>query len=215
VVPVGGINFKHFLPLFGIRSARPELGLRKRVSCITDADPSRKEKNVPRARYKSCFPYELGLHSAQFDYRQHSDALQNLLTDCHGATFVHLFHSEKTFEYDLALVNTGQPILITEVCSHRDAILEYIHNPALLPNEVQESLQEACLDDAIATIADVSQQSNATFATVYLLAVENAKGEHAFLLANALKEERGSLQAAFTIPHYLERAIQWVCHGTT
>ena len=77
IVRVDGLTFKHFLPLFGAGVA-PEklpLALSRKVACLIDADPCRRRRNEPKARWKACYPFQLDRDTAQYAYRATSGAL--------------------------------------------------------------------------------------------------------------------------------------------
>jgi len=50
IVPVGGLTFCHFLPLFGAGTVDGQEALQRRVACLLDADPSREETDEARIR---------------------------------------------------------------------------------------------------------------------------------------------------------------------
>ena len=82
VVRVDGLTFKHFLPLFGagVAAENTSFAFDRRVACIIDADPARREKNVPKAKRKSCLPFQLGRDMQRYEYFPLSGAITNLQT---------------------------------------------------------------------------------------------------------------------------------------
>ena len=78
VVRVDGSTFKHFIKLFGGGAeAQRKFALVRKVSCILDTDPSRKE-NIPHARWKKCWPFEIDVSPIEFSYNAKSGVIVNL-----------------------------------------------------------------------------------------------------------------------------------------
>ena len=196
LVGVGGSTFKHFLPLFGVgcRNGQEKNVLRKRVSCIADADPARKRKE-PGARYKKCWPYEVRPDSTDFEYSTESAALSDLRKACAGyEKEVRVFAGEKTFEYDVANNNANSEIL-----------------KAVVGGDLLSGL-DARAQGALKEILDGNERAAAEFATRYLLCVENEKGERALDLSRLLREnldKPSNEQVAVVVPNHIERAIRW------
>lgn len=196
VVGVGGVTFKHFLPLFGVgcRNGEEKHALRKRVSCVSDADPARKKKESG-GRYKKCWPYEVGCDPRDWEYHRESVTLGTLRDVCEGhEETVRVFAGEKTFEYDLAKQNKGSPVL----------------------NEVAGTALSSDLDDraqkALDGIRKEAERAEAEFATRYLLSVEEEKGERAFDLSRLLQENVGKPaveQVRVIVPDHIVRAMRW------
>jgi len=197
VVGVGGVTFKHFLPLFGVgcRSGQEEHVLRKRVSCVADADPARKRK-VSGRKYKKCWPYEVGCDMANFEYVPEASVLKNLREACKGRqATVRVFAGEKTFEYDLAKQNKNSPIL------------EKVAGKAL-PGEIDDDRAKKALNG----ISKEAERAEAEFATWYLLSVEEEKGERAFDLSRLLQENMGKPDGErdqVVVPDHIVRAMRW------
>ena len=210
VVRVDGVTFKHFLPLFGAGVA-PNLvehAMQRRVACLVDADPSRKERGVDNARWKSCFPFQLNNDSSGFDYRATSGVHQALVALIAGRTTLNVFSGEKTLEYDLALANGANPLLVTDAVTHGDALKELCAAPDTLPTKLEKQFETdelASLD----AIKNADDRRKHRFAATYLRCAENAKGEHAFALEKIIRappENSTLLQC----PEYVANAIKWV-----
>ncbi len=193
VVGVGGVTFKHFLPLFGVgcRNGQEEYVLRKRVSCVTDADPARRKKNSD-GQYEKCWPYEVRSDSKEWEYRPESGTLGALRGVCKGhEKTVRVYAGEKTFEYDLAKENKDSPILNMVVGADK------------LNNRTQEALNG---------ISNQAEKKAAEFATRYLLCVEQEKGERALdlsrlLLENVDKPDKERVRVI--VPNHVMRAMRW------
>jgi len=229
VVRVDGVTFKHFLPLFGggVSPEMKEFALDRRVACIVDADPGRKEKAVLKPRWKSCFPFQLDRDQAKFDYRSTSGTLGNLKTLQVACDNIAIFHGEKTFEYDLALVNHTRAELVTGVVKYEAALCELVASPAVLPDVLEGILNDDELL-GLAAVASPKESQRHRFAALYLRAAEDCKGEHAFALEHAIRsasqpkaEAAGSTEGAEPVatetttqpivcPEYISKAIVWV-----
>lgn len=59
VVNVNGRYFRHFIKMFDTKKCNAALP--KKVVCITDRDPERKDKTAEKSKYEACYPYEYGL----------------------------------------------------------------------------------------------------------------------------------------------------------
>jgi putative ATP-dependent endonuclease of OLD family len=221
LVPVGGSTFKHFLPLFGVGCGDgcETYALNRRVACIVDGDPMRKEKGQEEARWKKCWPYELGHDAESCEYRSPSGVVNNLLELCKGQKDrVVVTYGAKTFEYDLAIQNADGDII------------EYGKPGDELDPELAASL---------AKITNSDDKRRAEIATRHLLAVKGAKGECAFELARQLRDKLAQIQKALeetlvkadkadeeqrnslvkaaedrkaaAVPAYINQAIRWAC----
>jgi putative ATP-dependent endonuclease of OLD family len=200
VVAVGGRTFKHFLPLFGALLEDDKFGLPRRVACIVDADPKKKHGEN---RYRKCHPYQL----ESDEDRHQSRVVDTLDAYASGSPNIKIFRGEMTLEYDLAKVNSQSGLLVTPFCSHASQL------EALASNEsLDEKLQSkiADMEEDLSDIADEDERRAARFATAYLECIDG-KGGHAQKLN--LKLDRDETE--FTVPDYIEDAIEWVCSPTT
>ena len=214
VIAVGGMTFKHFLPLFGggeDESLR-RYALRRRVACMVDADPARKTSK--EARRKKCWPYALHCDNAIYEYFPVSGVVSNLQTmrDRSPAN-IKICVGSKTLEYDLALVNAQLTTLVTPSCEHEAELRALAETPTTVPASLQSLLAEdGC--DTINTLAACPDVAPHRFATCYLLCTEAAKGEHALMLERQLRENAAKPDAdrkLFVCPDYIKDAILWTC----
>jgi putative ATP-dependent endonuclease of OLD family len=207
VIPVGGLTFKHFLPLFGAGTspAQAPLALSRRVACLVDADPTRKPSGTDQ-KFRKCYPYELQRGDA-YIYKPLSDVITTLATLSAGRDNIFLVYGAKTLEYDLAKDNYTLTLLITSSCTYEEALRIFIKDSTSTPNDLAEVINEA----RIATEHLRDQERTAhVVATCYLDCVESSKGEHAFALANALMKAQGTAAAqGFTVPSAIAKAIRW------
>jgi len=215
VIAVGGVTFKHFLPLFG--AGEDELlrcyALRRPVACMVDADPARKAKNKD-ARRQKCWPYVLHRDCTTYDYFPVSGVITNLQTmRDRSHENIKICMGSKTLEYDLALANAQLPLLITPSCAHEADLRALAETPGTVPAPLQSLLEEEGLDTINALAAD-PDVANHRFATCYLLCTEDAKGEHALVLERQLRENASKPKDdrnRFVCPDYIKDAIHWTC----
>ena len=212
VINVGGSTFKHFLPLFGAGTQIEAPHLQCRTGCIPDGDPARRHKNQDKARYKKCYPYQIDLDSNEYEYQALSSVVTNLEKGINGISNIQVTHSVKTLEYDFAYENENSKLLVTDSCKHKAEIEKIRLSKDLEGDAVKKLLDEETIQDL--KILGEDKRSKAVFASVYIESLENAKGEHALDLANALRnntEKTGNDKENIVIPRYITKAIKWVC----
>ncbi len=221
VIGIGGLTFKHFLPLFGMNCFQ-ECALDRPVACLLDGDPMLKKRGEKQRR--QCWPYQIEFPdgtaecygfshlSDQTQYFPISGTVQRLKTACAECPNVRIFWGAKTLEYDLAMDNTCSSVLIEAVSTHKSHLLKYAKDPTGKHQELDELLDEETKGalESLDRISDI--KSKATFSTYYLKCVENSKGEHAFDLALRLKQNLEKLpleRQPLTIPSYIREGILW------
>jgi len=205
VISVGGSTFKHFLPLFG-NSAH---SIKRRVSCLVDADPSRKEKEKAKAKYKKCWPYLIGNDGEKYEYKETSDVIQALKCTSKVMPNVEIMTNKKTFEYDLAFHNPCSSLLIPESHSYKDKLKEFMEKPKEPNSFLEDKLEDG--SDAIQQMKEQGREK-ARFASYYLLCVEKQKGACAFEFGSMLSENyEKSERDTFSVPRCIQDAIQWAC----
>jgi putative ATP-dependent endonuclease of OLD family len=221
VIGIGGLTFKHFLPLFGIACSQ-ECALDRSVACLLDGDPMLKKRGDKHR--KQCWPYQIALPegttecyafshlSDQTQCFPISGTVQKLKTACAECTNIRVFCGAKTLEFDLAMDNTCSSLLIDAVSTHRSHLLKYSEDPTGKHQKLDELLDEETKGalELLNRIPDI--KSKATFSTYYLKCVESSKGEHAFDLAFRLKqnlEKPPAERQPLTIPSYIREGILW------
>lgn len=217
VIAVGGGTFRHFLPLFGAGTPedRQAYGLFRKVALVVDADPSRKSK-TPKAKWMSCWPYQLGLDTSAYEYATESAVVRNLRDLVAEHPRVRLFVGKKTLEYDIALGNPMLPLLVTEACTHAEELKALAQAPYEPGPKLAEKLTagDEDLDALIETLASDDDKRSARFATCYLMSAEGGKGAHAFELERSLRDNHSlppESRSAFNVPNHLREAIHWAC----
>ncbi|WP_041219371.1 ATP-dependent nuclease [Desulfitobacterium dichloroeliminans] len=218
VINVAGRYFDHFLHLFD--SQKPYT-INKKVVCLTDIDPERKNKDKG-INFKKCYPFELNVDNTTYEYKTNT-SLDKYQEGKHPniASYTQDNMYGKTFEYDLIINNPTLDLLITESMSNREEIIGLME---LYKSGKQISDYEKKLNGSdenqriIASIRSNSlwgddQKAKAIIASRYLNSV--GKGENALELAYVLEENLANKGTAkykeFIVPNYMKRAIAWIC----
>ena len=205
IISVGGLTFRHFLPLFGagLKTDEAQHALKRPVACLLDADPARKVKED--GAFKKCWPYQLA-KDAKYEYRASSPTVANLETLSAGFENIIVRHTTKTLEYDLAYDNRSETILVTTACVHSKELKELMVDPDKLPEALAGKLADEDRADLDA-ITDAGQRKRHRVASYYLQCAEQEKGEHAFALAQQLKDPT-TAPHGITVPLPIEEVIR-------
>lgn len=224
VINVGGRFFDHFLHLF---DKNKEGTIHKKVACLTDRDPTRKLKTD--SKFKKCYPFEFKQDDANYDYQDNPTVS---LTTYNTHPNIRFFSQDelkgKTFEYDLVTYNPTLKLLVTESMSNRTEILELMdiisdeekdvsHLIDILPLGSTENpnKQNVEIKTGIESCNwhEDNDKKTAIVASRYLNSV--GKGENALELAYALEANLEKIGTAayveFTVPKYIQDAIDWIC----
>jgi len=213
LVPVGGVTFKHFLPLFGAGHKEGQVALDRRVACVIDCDPSRKKKEK-RARWSSCFPFQLDLNTTDFEYKAPSSAVTNLEDKTERADNIIVRTGTKTLEYDLALTNAESELIATSSLPNLKELSALMRKDS----DWEQNLEELLDGDALGDLKIPGSCSDFYLhgsAACYLNAADGVKGEHALELAAKLRDnlsKKHDDQTPFKVPDHIAQAIQWVCN---
>lgn len=213
IINVGGRYFEHFIKLFNYdlnKNAIP-----KKIVCITDKDPEKKEK-VSGAQWNKCFPFEIGLEIENYDYQNISNTSLRILTDLNPSFFKICTQKQgSTFEYEMILENFNCTELITETMSNKgeikkimEKINEEISNSELnkLISEMKSSKLKTLLEKYIEKNDCSSfEKAKHILASKYLSSI--SKGEVAQDLALKLNKDTEK----FNVPAYIREALEWVC----
>lgn len=171
LISVEGLNFDSFLPLFG------DSGIKIPVAVITDADPQKlPEGDAFVAHYPS---------TGEAITPSDNTAAMMALADAH----VKVFHGQKTFEYDLALIEGNRETMLSA--------LSDIHPGIAKSLRIQ-------VDDEISDQA----KAKALFRGMFERQENNVqKGKFAQTLAARIQDDK----MPFTAPDYVLAAIKHVC----
>ena len=224
VINIGGRYFNHFLKLFDTEQSTSAIF--KKVVCITDRDPTRREKIEDEEQnqnsYEKCYPFEYGLDSDKYEYEDHSSQLIKKYKNHKNIRFFSQENGKgKTFEYDLALHNPKCKLLLTESMSNRPEIERMMDLDesrtlsdclALLGNRKVLSKENERIKQAIEALDDSwadEEKKHAVIASRYLNSI--GKGENALELAYALEENLTDNIENFVVPNYIKEALEWIC----
>ncbi|MDV3662435.1 ATP-dependent endonuclease [Elizabethkingia anophelis] len=221
IINIGGRYFKHFLYVF---NANRDYTIGKKIVCLTDRDPERKNKTIKNGSYKGCYPYEFNIDTVTYDYKQNLFC-EDYKPGSHPNITVYTQDQKlgKTFEYDLAFHNPSLKLLLTDSIQNKQE-LEMLMD--LYDKE------ESTLEDFFTILRDSSEneriiesiQLNTTFsldekkrsiiASRYLNSI--GKGENALELAIVLKEnlkQKGTDDyKEIVLPEYIKQAITELCN---
>jgi putative ATP-dependent endonuclease of OLD family len=216
VINVGGRYFEHFLTLFN--SLNPST-INKKIACITDRDPIRKDKT--KSTFTACYPIEYNIDNTKYEYKEHSS---QSLAKYQSHANIRFFSQEtdigKTFEYDLILHNPSLQLLITDSTSNKAELTSlmqcYRQNKPLSDyiSCLRNSTENKRLEDGVALNSNWNddQKKKAIIATRYLNSI--GKGENALELAHVLDENHQQpTPETFVVPTYLKEAIDWICQS--
>lgn len=218
VIQVGGRYFEHFLNLF---DGNNKNAINRKVACITDIDPMRKNKNIKGASFSKCYPYEYDMDLTSYEY-QHNDVLIKKYSEGKHPNIRVFSQNEtygKTLEYQLAYDNPKCTLLLTESIANIGELttfMEMIDKKTVdeMLKEISDSKENERIKEAISSSGwDDVEKKNAIIASRYLNSV--GKGENALELASDLKDNlclKGTDEyQEFTVPKYISQAIKWVC----
>lgn len=209
VVPVGGLTFHHFLPLFGCGDdpSRHEIALQRRVACIVDADPARKELPAG-SKWQTCFHYQIDTEASVYEYRPSSPTIAKLQGLAEKNRRILISPGRQTLEYDLALCNVDNRLLLGNPKDQTDSELstesaDGVQLPVLRP-DLEAAIEAKQLPDL--------SSGAMRFASRYLQSIGNEKGVHAFDLDRRLRNNltmAKEKRCEFSVPKYIEEAIRW------
>ena len=218
VINVGGRYFNHFLYLF---DSLKENTIPKKIVCLTDRDPERKEK--PNGKFKKCYPFEYDQDLTNFEYQtnQNADSFQS------GTHPNITFYSQpigtgKTLEYEILINNPTLDILLTDSISNFaeiEALMTLYSTVGATSQDLLDRLNNSTenqrITDNIITNVIISDddKKKAIIAARYLNSV--GKGENALELCFALQENLSKKGTAdfkeFVVPPYIQSAIEELC----
>lgn len=216
VINVGGKYFNHFLKLFNTNNSA---AINRKVVCITDRDPVRKELLVADASYKKCYPFEMNIEPDKYEYKISG---KDLSYSINIKFYIQDEIQGKTLEYDLMRFNPTVEMLVTDSISNKDEIkalmkllkegkgIEQFYNR--LSNSKENTRILNALKNQTLSWSD-EEKKIALIAARYLNSV--GKGVNALELAYVLQEnlnKKGTEEyVEFVVPDYIKEAIDWVC----
>lgn len=221
VINIGGSYFEHFLYLF---DSNKENTIKRKIACITDLDPTRKEKDKEKAKFKKCYPFEMSADSSSYDYELNLNMEKyeegkhpNIRSFMQDKTY------GKTLEYQLAFENEKCRLLLTPSLQNKDELNDLM--TMIEENKpLDDMLDKLRGSDENNRILDSITKSNrdswsdemkkkAIIASRYLNSV--GKGENALELSSELRENLSKKDTEgfvdFNVPIYIKEAIEWMC----
>ncbi|MDJ1473800.1 ATP-dependent nuclease [Xanthocytophaga flava] len=221
VINVGGRFFDHFLYLFD--TTKSSFAIPKKVICITDRDPVRRERprddDSDEKSFEKCYPFEYKYDQGKYEYENHAS---NYIDNYKDATNIRFFsqdeESGKTFEYDLITSNPKLKLLITDSISNKKELQDLMDlygsdtcEPLL--ERLKKNAENSRIKDGIINSQwSPIEKQKAIIAARYLNSV--GKGENALELVYNLTEnllKNKDERADFQTPGYIREAIQWIC----
>lgn len=204
VVAVGNRDFEKFLYLFD--TEKNPNAIDKKVACIVDMDPVRKDKTKDQSRFEACYPYELNQDDNTYEYEVFG---ASLVKKYEKHPNIRYFSQDekygKTLEYELMRCNSDSDLLISEDLSNMERI-KYIQSHTL-----EEGLGRLGKWESHKRIKDGitnckwsdEEKKHALLASLYLQSL--SKGINALELSRKLTPS-----TPFNIPSYIKDAIEWV-----
>lgn len=213
VITAGGRYFEHFLKLFDTKQNADAIS--KRIVCITDRDPVRKEKGE-KGSFERCYPFEIG-----DDKYEYSENAKELIDKYQEHETIRVYSQDakygKTLEYDLMWYNADSSILLTSGLANKEE-LEKIQSkdyPACM-DELRSSKANGRIKDALAVSSwNNDEKKKAVLAARYLNSV--GKGANALELSYVLKDNLAKKEEdhkPFVIPEYIKQAIEWLLQSS-
>lgn len=222
VINLNGRYFNHFLKLFD--SNKSEFAMKKKVACITDLDPVRKEKSLKESSssWKKCHPIFLYYGSDQYDYKPYSNLLlesSQSMSDNIQIFSQPLFFSS-TLEYQLMIENVTCKELITNSVSNQQELENLIDKYADYENiDLKDFVDLLKSNTTNNEIKAIYQDFNSkkeffikhTIATRYLESI--SKGlvaqELAIKIMMINMKNNNEEDVILNVPKYIKEAIEW------
>ncbi|MCQ1534807.1 AAA family ATPase [Methanosarcina sp. KYL-1] len=227
IVSVDSRTFTHFAKLF-LHSEENKNAIYKKVACITDADPVKKEKEKEKekgeSKWKACLPIELGSNEDLFEYKSLSDHVKQLIDQTKDYNNIKVYHPEegkgKTLEYDLALFNPCSKLLLTDEMTDTGKNGRQSLKAMFEKYDTGSSIDDLLSSCKNAEIKGMINNSNwdednkkkALIASVYYRSVKSTKGIHAFILEKQLRYNlvKNNDKEDFKVPNYLKNCIEYI-----
>ena len=222
IISVDSRTFKHFIKLFSfIDSETTPFAINKRVSCITDADPVKKDGS----KWKACYPFEL---KDGADFKGISTHITQLINNIHENDIanINIFHPEdgkgKTFEYEIAISNIDNKLLLTScfpaqnsphtIDKFQQLQAQYTDDPENTDAIIDKYEGDKIKEEIVICDWASEDKSKAFIAAIYYEIAKTSKGEHSFYLEKNLRDNLEELESriVFNVPVYIKEAINFV-----
>lgn len=206
VININGRYFDNFTKLYDSRNSEA-LGIK--VACVTDRDPMRKNKVADDSKTEPCWPLEYGVNTETYDYWNHSGKYVEAYKEHPNIRFFSQSEKGKTLEYEIALCNSQNQVLLVSSLSNSDEIMKMMEAKSL--TEAIEACKTKALKDLYSSDTvweDEDERYKALIASRYLKSV--AKGVNSLELANTIMDLPADERNEFVVPTYIKDAIEWV-----
>ncbi len=233
IVSVDSRTFDHFLKLFTYNKDSKRFAINKKVACITDTDPCRKDKPPPgsdvnehgkKVRWHSCYPFELDQDTEAYEYKSMAKHVGILQSTVESSQNISIYSSPAgvgmTLEYDLIFNNPNCLSLITDSFPSRGKNRKEVMISLVDAHKQIKSLTEIkalsnhseIIDSLEGCLWEDDRKKKALIAAVYSQALKKRKGEHALYLEQQLRDnlEKGEDREAFVVPEYISDAITFI-----
>lgn len=208
---VGGRYFDHFLKLF---DSTKKYTIHKKVVCITDRDPERKEKTGNS--FEKCYPFEYNTDPANFEYKDNASEKIKLYEAHPNIRFFSQNETKgKTLEYQIAFENPLLEILMNDSIKNKDElealVAVYKSGGSLADFKLRESEENKRIINGISSAPSSfsdDDKKKSVIASRYLNSV--GKGENALELSIELEKDFDSGSPKFIVPKYLKDALEWL-----
>jgi predicted ATP-dependent endonuclease of OLD family len=219
VINIGGRYFDHFLKMF---DSNKEYAINKKVACITDLDPQRKER-VKGKKFSECYPFELLVDEKKYEYKCCSNQIVEKYNEQKNHPNIRCFSQHigfgKTFEYELILCNPCSEILLTESMSNleeiKDLMQAYKNNEKIenmlsflnINNEKNIRIKYSIKNNNNKEWNDNEKRKH-IIAARYLNSIE--KGLNSLEITQKLANDEINIE----VPDYIREAVKWICQET-
>lgn len=225
VINLNGRYFNHFLKLFDSNTS--EFAMKKKVACITDLDPVRKEKDQEESSssWKKCYPLFLNYDFDAYEYRPYSNLM--LESSQSMSDNIQLFSQplfiSSTLEYQLMVENITCKELMTNSVSNREELRnlidKYVDYENIELKDFVNLLKSNTTNNEIKKIYENHHFEKSVFmkhtiATRYLESI--SKGIVAqelaikIMMINMKNSDTEEEDVIFNVPKYIKEAIEWI-----
>ena len=222
VINVGGRYFDYFLYLFDNSN---RYAIPKKVACLTDRDPVRKERkkkegeDEQREYFEQCYPFEYNLERDKYEYKSNIDEKIDHYKTHQNIHFFSQNHDQgKSFEYELVICNPSLDLLVADSIKNAKEIRDLMdlyrngrpiseYFDKLRKSKKNQRIIGALNDSSWGTEDD---RKKAIIASRYYNSIQ--KGENALELACVLQENlKKDSPAPFNVPDYIKEGVEWLC----
>lgn len=225
IINVGGRYFNHFLKLFD--NKRSKYAIRKKVVCITDLDPVRKNKTEEHSSWEACLPILLNCDEATYDYKECSNDIVSTYSTRKEEDIIRVYSQEEgcTFEYDMILKNPICKGLLTKNISNRleiECLMDILEKGQSIDKIVMRlnkgKFKDGIVDALGKTPIPPEELIKHIIAGRYLKSIKKGQAaqELAYVISTnqelKLSNDKDISKDAFKfeVPTYISEAIQWI-----